>query len=354
MLTGGLLAIGIPLDSLVPGAGDDLGAQLSRGLAGVSQIDTPYDGPDPWTQYGILAAVPLAVSVAMLAAFWPAGEGRAGRAVGLGVLVLLYGGSVTWESPSAELARGVALFAFVAMVLWLPRLRLGRAAAALATLVLAVAIALPLASRVDASDPIVSYTDWRLFGSEERITFNWNHTYGALDWPQEGSEVFVATSDRPLYWKTYVLDEFDGDAWTRGADDFGEVAAEYYLAGASADNLQKHPEWLREFEIELTGLRTSVAVTSGSPQQISGIDIEERSGDGTMTADDFEIPVGSRYEVTAYVPDPTLRQLRHAEGVHPLAPSAIRPFSSRSASPHPSSGSRRRPESGTRPSRHAA
>ena len=41
-----------------------------------------------------------------------------------------------------------------------------------------------------------------LFGEEERITFKWNHTYGALDWQQEGTEVFVATTERPLYWKT--------------------------------------------------------------------------------------------------------------------------------------------------------
>ena len=67
------------------------------------------------------------------------------------------------------------------------------------------------------------------------------------------------------------------------------------LAGASAENLEKHPEWVREVEIELTALRSSVAVTSGAPQQIDGIDIEERSGDGTMTAVDFEIPSGSRY-----------------------------------------------------------
>ena len=318
MLTGGLLAIGIPLASLVPGGGEDLPAQLSRGLAGVSQIDTPYDGPDPWTRFGILAAVPLGVSVAMLAAFWPAGSGRAGRAIGLGALILLYGTSVTWESPSAELARGAALFVFVAAVLWLPRLPLTRAAAALATALLALAVAFPLASQVDASDPVISYTDWRVFGDEERITFNWNHTYGALDWPQEGTEVFVATTERPLYWKTYVLDEFDGDAWTRASDGFGEFADEYYVAGASAENLEKHPEWVREVEIELTALRSSVAVTSGAPQQINGIDIEERSGDGTMTAVDFEIPPGSRYEVSTYVPDPTLRQLRHAEGVHPF------------------------------------
>lgn len=317
MLTGGLLAVGIPLASIVPGGGEGLLTQISRGLEGVSEIDTPYDGPDPWTRFGILAAVPLAVSVAMLAAFWPAGEGRAGRAIGLGVLVLLYGTSVTWESPSAELARGAALFAFVAAVLWLPRLPMPRTAAAVATILLALAVAFPLASRVDASDPIISYTSWSIFGAGERIAFNWNHTYGELDWPQEDTEVFVATTDRPLYWKTYVLDEFDGGAWTRADADFGQVAAEYYLSGASAYAVEKHPEWLSEFDIEFTSLRSRLLVTSGAPQDIDGLEIAELAGDGTVTAEESVIPSGDHYSITSYVPDPTPRQLRHAEGVHP-------------------------------------
>ena len=317
MLAGGLLAVGVPLSSLVPGGWGDLEAQLAGGLEGVSQIDTPYDGADPWTQIGILAAVPLAVSLAMLAAFWPAGEGHAGRAIGLGFLLLLYGGSVTWESPSSELARGALLFVFVAAVLWLPRLRRSHAVAAVATALLAVAVAFPLASRVDASDPLISYTDWRIFGAEQRITFNWSHTYGDLDWPQEGTEVFVATSDTPLYWKTYVLDEFDGNAWSRASDGFGEVAPEYELAGASPELVEAHPGWVRSFEVEFTGLRSRLAVTSGTIPAVSGLDIGDASGDGTATADAFEIPAGTTYSVQAYVPDPTPRQLRRARGAHP-------------------------------------
>jgi protein-glutamine gamma-glutamyltransferase len=317
MLVGGLLAVGIPLASLLPGGGDDLGTQLSRGLSGVSQIDTPYDGPSAWTELGIMAAVPLGVSVAMLAAFWPAGEGRTGRALGLGALVLLYATSVTWESPGSELARGIALFGFVSAVLWLPDLRPSRAVAAAGTALLAVAVAFPLAGRVDASDPVISYTDWEIFGAEKRITFNWNHTYGRIDWPQEGSEVFVASTDRPLYWKTYVLDQFDGRVWTRADDGFGEYAVDYYLSGATVNTMANHPEWMREFEIELTGLRSQLAVTAGAPQEIEGIEVDSRSGDGTTTAEDSEIPSGTTYDVSAYVPEPSNRQLRRAEGINP-------------------------------------
>ncbi len=317
MLTGGLLAIGIPLDHLAPGGWDDLREQLSRGLGGVSEINTPYAGENPWTKLGVLAAVPLAVALAILSAFWPAGKGRIGRAIGLGVLVLLYATSVTWEAPSAELLRGALLFAAVAAVLWLPGLKAPHASAAVATVLLAVVVAFPLASRVDASDPIVGYSDWRVFGFEKRIAFNWNHTYGELDWPQKGTEVFVATTDQPLYWKTYVLDEFSSSAWGRDGDGFGEAGAEYDLAGASAELVADHPEWVRSFDIEFTGLQSRLAVTSGSPLQIDGIDIGDSSGDGTTTSDDFEIPEDSSYSVLAYVPDPTVRELRQARGVHP-------------------------------------
>ncbi len=317
MLIGGLVAIGIPLSSLVPGGWGHLEAQLARGLEGVSQIDTPYNGADTWTRIGILAAVPLAVSLAMLAAFWPGGKGRGGQVLGIGLLILLYGSSVTWEAPSSELTRGAFLFAFLATVLWLPRLRLSRAAAGAATALLAVAVGFSLASRVDASDPLISYADWRIFGSETRINFNWNHTYGDLDWPQEGTEVFVATSDSPLYWKTYVLDEFDGNAWSRASDGFGEVTPEYELAGASPELVEAHPGWVRSFEVEFTGLRSRLAVTSGTIPAVSGLDIGDASGDGTATADAFEIPAGTTYSVQAYVPDPTPRQLRRARGAHP-------------------------------------
>ena len=155
---------------LVPGGWDELEAELSRGLAGVSQIDTPYAGSDPWTRLGILAAVPLAVSLAMLFAFWPAGSGRAGRAIGLDAPRRPLrdrrspGRRRARSSPAAPL-----LFVFV-----------GSGPVAAARLVAARCpgrgharswrslVALPLAARVDASDPLISYTTWSVFGDEER------------------------------------------------------------------------------------------------------------------------------------------------------------------------------------------
>ncbi len=318
VLAEGLIAVGIPGELVLPGGWDELRRELAAGLSGVSEIDTPYAGGNPWTTLGILTAVPLAIAVATTASFWPVGAGRGARATGLATLLALYGTAVTWEAPSAELLRGAVLFGCVAAVLWLPRIALSRLAAGVATMLLALALALPLAARVDASDPLIEYTSWRVFGDEgERVSFNWNHTYGALDWPQEGTEVFVATTEVPLYWKTYVLDEFDGRAWQRGSDDFGQTGAAYYLAGAPAELVRSRPEWVREFQIEMSALRSRLAVTAGSPALIEGLEIGDISGDGTATADQFEIGAGSDYEVTAYVPDPAPRELRRSDGAHP-------------------------------------
>jgi protein-glutamine gamma-glutamyltransferase len=318
MLAEGLVAIGIPAELLLPGNWGELRAQLDRGLAGVSEIDTPYAGADAWTRLGVLAAVPLMVALGMTAVFWPLGSQRARTMIGIGFLLALYGTSVTWEAPSAELARGAGLFALVAAVLWLPRVELPRLAPALAAVVLALAVAFPLASRVDASDPLVGYAGWRVFGDEEEISFNWNHTYGKLDWPQEGTEVFVATTAKPAYWKTFVLDTFDGAAWSRAIEDFGETGADSDLAGASDELIGSNSEWVRQFEIRLTTLRTRLAVTSGTPLEVEGIDVGEFSGDGTTPVERFEVPLGSEYSVTSYVPEPTRGELRRASGAHPV------------------------------------
>lgn len=318
MLAEGLIAVGIPVELVLPGGWDELRAELQNGLSGISQIETPYAGDDPWARLGILAAVPLAIALATLAAFWPAGRSRAAMPMGLALLLLLYGTSVTWEAPNAELLRGTLLFGFVAAVLWLPRIRLPRLGAALGAVLLAAVVALPLASRVDASDPLISYTKWSVFGADERISFNWNHTYGPLDWPQEGTQVFTTTTGIPTYYKTFVLDEFDGDSWTRASDAFGEAGDGYDLAGASEDLIEAHPEWIRTFDVKLSGLRSRLIPTSGSNPQIDGIEVGDVSGDGTASADDFEVASGSGYSVAAYVPNPSPRQLRRADGDHPV------------------------------------
>ena len=50
--------------------------------------------------------------------------------------------------------------------------------------------ALPAAARMDSTDPMINYAGWKLFGEERTAAFDWDHSYGPLDWPQRGLELF--------------------------------------------------------------------------------------------------------------------------------------------------------------------
>ena len=108
------------------------------------------------------------------------------RFMGLIALLCLYGIPVTDHDPGSPLLRGLVLFALLAAWLWAPRMRRREAVPALVAVAAVGLVALPLAARVDRADALVDYSDWNWFGGKE-ITFNWDHTYGPLDWPRDGT-----------------------------------------------------------------------------------------------------------------------------------------------------------------------
>ena len=173
----GLLVTGVELRLLAPGGWHELRENLDSGLAGVGQVGLPYAGPDDWTRLGMLLAAPLVLTASGALAFWPARRPpRARRVVALVGLVALYGFSVTWEAPSAELARGLALLAIMAAYLWLPRLPARRTIAAAGALALAGMVAVPVAARVGAADPLIDYRAWAIFGAEREVSCDWSHS----------------------------------------------------------------------------------------------------------------------------------------------------------------------------------
>jgi transglutaminase-like putative cysteine protease len=178
---------------------------------------------------------------------------------------------------------------------------------------------------------VIAYTSWKLFGDEPVATFNWDHSYGPLDWPQEGTELFEVRSDAPLYWKTTVLDEFDGTAWGRADTDYADSGTDYELAGASAELISENPRWIREFEVTVGPLESDLAVVAGSAPGVTGLDLDSASGDGTTLLAEA-LAEGSTYGVRAYAPNPTARKLRRGPQSYPpgleryttlLLPSAV-------------------------------
>ena len=151
-----LAAAGLPVRLLPPGAWDELGAELDRGLSGIRTVEWPYAGDEDWVRLVILL-------------------GRPGRARARGRARVLAGParprrccapsawsrcsrSTARRSPSTTPARrwcaASVLFLLVAAWLWLPRLKAKEARAAALTVLAVGVLALPAAARLDAEDAV--------------------------------------------------------------------------------------------------------------------------------------------------------------------------------------------------------
>jgi protein-glutamine gamma-glutamyltransferase len=171
---------------------------------------------------------------------------------------------------------------------------------------------------VDSKQPLIKYDNWRLFGHERTASFSWDHSYGPLDWPQRGIELFEVTgASRPLYWKTSVLDEFNGVAWERG-DGVGGVliddARSAALGGASPRMVAGRPEWAERLTFSILGLRSPLAVTTGTTVTIDLEAAQPSAPDGTTPVlSGQELSQGTNYQLRAYAPDPSARLLRRRD-----------------------------------------
>ncbi len=302
-----LAVAGLPVRLLPPGAWDELRVELDAGLSGIRTVEWPYGGDETWVRLVILLAAPATLVVAAALAFWPARRGRAAlRALGLVALLALYGTGVTEHDPGSPLIRGLALFLLVAAWLWLPRLRAKEAAAA-AVCVLAVGVlALPAAARLDSESAVIDYKAWNWFGGKD-VTFNWNHSYGPLDWSRDGTTLLHVKSSKPLYWKAETLDSFDGLRWTRSpAND---------RSGAGTELPPRpDPRWDESFGVTVRSLRTDFVIGAGTPYLVTGAGAAvSGSADGTLRKLDQPLERGDDYRVRAYVPDPSAREMRRAE-----------------------------------------
>lgn len=309
----GLVAVGLDARLLAPGGWAELADELDRGLAGIPTVEWPYGGSERAVREAILYATPALLTLGAALAFWPARHGRAAlRGAGLAVVLLLYGVAVTEHDPGEALLRGFVLLALLAAWLWLPLLR-GRQASIGAGVVLAVGVfVLPFAAKLDSAKALVDYRSWDWVGGAD-VTFDWEHSYGPLDWPRDGTTLLNVESERPLYWKAETLDGFDGLRWLRtSANDDTQAFAEL---PADPD-----PRWQRRFDVTVRALRTDFVVVAGTPFELDGVGEQLLgSADGTVRSLDDPLRRGDSYTVEAYVPDPGARRLRAADIDYPQA-----------------------------------
>jgi transglutaminase-like putative cysteine protease len=316
----GLMAAGLPARLLLPNHWSELFDGLDRSLAGVESVEWPYEGPDPWIRLTILLGAPFMLAIAGAVAFWP--SRRAGpilRVAGLAVLLLFYGTAVTEHDPGRPLLRGLGLFLLVAAWLWLPRIPRREAALGAAVVAGVGLLALPLAAALDADRPWWDYRAWNLFGGGKAVTFDWNHQYGPLDWPREGTTLLNVKSDRPHYWKAQVLDGFDGFRWVRtGASNNTDVNAELPRQPADANwsLFERNPEWEERIRFTVRSLSSNLIVTAGNTYREEGVEaILFSDGSGILQGEPLK--KGDSYEIQTYAPDPTQAQMRAAVPGYP-------------------------------------
>ena len=310
---GALVAAGLPAHLLAPAQWGELRTQIQGGMGGIEQAELPYAGSDPWIRLTLVLGAPALVALAGMIAFWPAGRRGPARTAALAVLLIAYGIAATLDNPGAEAFWGIVLLVLAVAWLWAPRLQPGRRAAALAVAFGAGVLALPATAKLNGP-AWWDYENWSWFGAQRTVSFDWNHSYGPLDWPREGTTVMSVDTSAPLYWKASVLDRFDGYGWQRALpgdpDAAPEVRARSSVPGGALE--RKHPGWVADATFELRALSSDVVIGTGLTESIDGLSGTLASGDGTLSHVGEPLERGDKYTVVAYVPQPTPDQLREA------------------------------------------
>ena len=331
------IAVGLPASFLLPAHWGELRGHLDSGLLALGQAAYPYSGGSQWSRLAILGAMPLWLGTAAALAFWPArGTASVPRTAALMVLVAAYGTGVTVSPPSAPLLNGLILTALVAAWLWLPGLDRRHALTGGGLLLGATLLALPITARLDGHHPWLDYRNWNwtqsaLDGGE---SFKWDHTYGPLDWRRTGQPMLDVTSDAPHYWRTAVLDQFDGFRWHESANSGnGGVELPVPRAGSpfSAQVLPLNHELDPRDQLHDPRAAEPAPGRSGSRDRRSrpaGPGRRGRHGRRTLTgglvlpAND-PLAAGDSYTVRAYVPNPSAAEMRAAPRAYP---GALRPY----------------------------
>ena len=185
------------------------------------------------------------------------------------------------------------LLLLAAAWLWVPRLPPRRAAVAIATVAGTGLLALPVAAALDRDTPWWDYESWDWFGREREVTFDWNHSYGPLDWPQEGHAPRVERrtplleGERPRSLRRIHLAARHGRRRSRRLSASPD--------GGLGGDPELHRNWLTQASFEVEALQSGLAVGSGVPQAIQGLDGVTASSDGTMSIDGEPLRTGDEY-----------------------------------------------------------
>jgi transglutaminase-like putative cysteine protease len=312
----GLMAAGLPGRLLLPAHWAEFADGLDRGLAGVQGVDWPYAGPDEWVRRTVLLGAPALLTMGTLLAFWPARRARPLLWVaGLIALLLLYGTAVAEHDPGQPALRGLVLLVLVGAWLWLPRLPHREAAVAAAVVASVGVLSIPVAAALDGDRAWWDYRAWDWFGSGKVLTFDWNHSYGPLNWSRAGETVLNVKSDRPHYWKAETLDRFDGLRWLRLDDKYDvqygpQVAYREARTEGRWNYNEYNLDWDERIRFTVRSLSTPFVIGTGVILDVDGVPARATEDGTALLPSGKRLEEGDSYSVRAYAPNPTKEQMQ--------------------------------------------
>lgn len=307
-----LVAMGLPAALLDPERWGELFDGIDQGFRGISRdVDYPYAGANEWSRLVLLFGLPVVLGLATALAFWPSQRSKPTRLAGVGVLVAAWATAAAADPTGESLLFGIVLLALIGAWLWLPSLSTGAALTGARLLGLAGLTALPLAAVLDADEPWLDYTSWSLSGASTTVEFRWDHSYGPLDWPRDGTALLEIESEDPHYWRTAVLDRFDGYRWVHSeTGDRRPLELPSQVPGEPGGGEVSESRWLTKVDITVGGLEGEFLVAPGTARSVSGIEATTLA-DGTSLAD-TPVEEGDTYSVLGYAPEPDFTTLLDA------------------------------------------
>jgi protein-glutamine gamma-glutamyltransferase len=289
--------------------------QIGNGLEQLPNTLVPYLGSShPVRLVILLGAAVLLLDAAAVLAFAggpgaPIGDGRrAAAALPLTALAVVPSTLIRPEFPYLQ---GLLLFALLAAFMWAERIRRQAYGSALTVLVVVGVAAAVAAPHIDQRTPWVNYRAWAGTLVHRRVDrFNWNQTYGPLNWPHGGHEVLTVQAHTADYWKAADLDTFNGSAWVAGDQSIAPT-----LPPPKAAYVKK---WSQTITVTLEGMQTTDVIAAGVAQQPSPIagGVGEGTDAGTWVAG-RELGPGTTYQIDTYSPRPSFRQLATAGRRYP-------------------------------------
>jgi protein-glutamine gamma-glutamyltransferase len=307
MLVVALAAAGVPADLAGPRSWGELAAGIGQGLSAVPNVHVPFRGVEQWTRIVVVLGCGVLVAVATLLAFAP----RRGRSFGFplaaaAVLAVLYLVPAMQRTGSHPYLDGAGLALLLALFLWLERVDRAAAPTAVAAVVLAVAGALAIGPWVDGGRPLLDYARLaQSLGDGPSTRYDWNHDYGPLTWPRQGTEVLRVQARYRSYWKAANLSDFDGTRWLQARE-----APEGQLTRAFDTG---HQDWFQTIRVTFRALRSTQFVGAGTTLEIRDSPRNAvPSGSGVFATQTKPLEQGNAYHAVVYTPRPTAGEMQAA------------------------------------------